>query len=62
MNEYEYLSSRIQELIDSRRLAVSAGQCADMEEYRRVTGEIRGLALALDLIKDRERQQEENND
>lgn len=54
MTEYQFLASELQKLIESRAQSVAEGSCKSIEEYRNTTGIIRGLALAVDLIKDRE--------
>lgn len=54
MTEYQYLAGELQKLIDTRAQSVAEGSCKTFEEYRNTTGIIRGLALAVDLIKDRE--------
>lgn len=54
MTEYQFLASELQKLIESRAQSVAEGSCKTFEEYRNTTGIIRGLALAVDLIKDRE--------
>ena len=54
MTEYQYLAGELQKLIESRAQSVAEGSCKTFEEYRNTTGIIRGLALAVDLIKDRE--------
>ncbi len=53
MTEYDYLVNELEKLIESRAQSVAAGNCQSLEEYRNTTGIIRGLALAVDLIKDR---------
>ena len=53
MTEYQFLASELQKLIESRAQSVAEGSCKTFEEYRNTTGIIRGLALAVDLIKDR---------
>lgn len=54
MNEYDYLCKELQKQIDGKSEFIAAGNCKDFEEYKHVVGVIRGLALAIDLIKDRE--------
>ena len=54
MTEYEYLCTELQKQIDVRANFIAIGNCTSFEEYKHVTGVIRGLALAIDLIKDRE--------
>jgi hypothetical protein len=54
VTEYQFLASELQKLIESRAQSVAEGSCKTFEEYRNTTGIIRGLALAVDLIKDRE--------
>ena len=54
MNEYDYLCNELQKLIGGKSDFIAQGNCKSFEEYRNVAGVIRGLALAIDLIKDRE--------
>jgi len=54
VTEYQFLAGELQKLIESRAQSVADGSCKTIEEYRNTTGVIRGLALAVDLIKDRE--------
>jgi len=54
VTEYQFLAGELQKLIDARAQSVAEGSCKTFEEYRNTTGVIRGLALAVDLIKDRE--------
>lgn len=62
MNEYEYLCKELQKQIDVKANFIAVGNCASFEEYRHVAGVIRGLTLAIDLIKDREQITTEGND
>ena len=54
MTEYEYLCIELQKQIETKSAFIAVGNCASFEEYKHVSGVIRGLALAIDLIKDRE--------
>jgi hypothetical protein len=54
MTEYEYLCTELQKQIDVKANFIAVGNCTSYEEYKNVAGVIRGLALAIDLIKDRE--------
>lgn len=54
MTEYEYLCMEMQKQVDIKSNFIAGGNCSSHEEYKHVTGVIRGLALAIDLIKDRE--------
>jgi hypothetical protein len=54
MTEYEYLCKELQKQIETKSDFIAQGNCKSFEEYRNVAGIIRGLALAIDLIKDRE--------
>ena len=54
MTEYEYLCNELQKQIASKSDFIAQGNCKSFEEYKNVAGIIRGLALAIDLIKDRE--------
>lgn len=49
-------------MIESRAQSVAAGNCKDLEEYRNTTGVIRGLALAVDFIKDREQKTKDSDE
>ena len=49
-------------MIETRAQSVAAGNCKDVEEYRNTTGIIRGLALAVDFIKDREQKLKDSDE
>ena len=53
-NEYEYLCTELQKQIDVKAHFIAGGNCQTYEEYKHVAGIIRGLALAIDFIQDRE--------
>jgi hypothetical protein len=61
MTEYEYVRAKLIEEIDSKSTFIASGNCKNFDEYKHVTGVIRGLALAMDLIKDREQKLEEDD-
>jgi len=61
-NEYEYLCMELQKLISMKSDFIAQGNCKSFEEYRNVAGVIRGLALAIDLIKDREQKTTKDED
>ena len=61
MTEYEFIRLELQKEINSKSEFIAAGNCKTFDEYKHVTGVIRGLALAIDLIKDREQKLEDNN-
>jgi hypothetical protein len=54
MTEYEYLCNELQKQIEGKANFIAIGNCSSYEEYKHVSGVIRGLTLAIDLIKDRE--------
>jgi len=54
MTEYEYIRKELQEDIALKAEFIAAGNCKSFDEYKHVTGVIRGLTLAINLIKDRE--------
>jgi hypothetical protein len=54
MTEYEYLCNELQKQIASKSDFIAQGNCQTYEEYKHVAGIIRGLALAIDFIQDRE--------
>jgi hypothetical protein len=61
MTEYEYIRFELQKEADSKAAFIASGNCQSFDEYKHVTGVIRGLALAIDLIKDREQKLEDDN-
>ena len=62
MTEYEYLAQELKKEIEARAQSVAAGNCKTLEEYRNTTGIIRGLALAVDLIQDREQKVKDSDE
>ena len=62
MTEYQYLAQELEKEIAARAQSVAAGNCKSIEEYRNTTGIIRGLALAVDLIKDREQKLKDSDE
>ncbi len=62
MTEYEYLAKELETMIETRAQSVAAGNCQSIEEYRNTTGIIRGLALAVDFIKDREQKTKDSDE
>ena len=62
MNKYlDYLLNEYKERIDMLQKAVSAGNCANYEEYKYACGQIRGLESACLTITDL-KQRMENSD
>jgi hypothetical protein len=62
VTEYDYLVNELEKEIEARAQSVAAGNCKSIEEYRNTTGIIRGLALAVDLIKDRVQKLEDSDE
>lgn len=54
ISEYDYLCTELQKQVDSKANFIAQGNCQSYEEYKHVAGIIRGLALAIDFIQDRE--------
>jgi hypothetical protein len=54
ISEYDYLCTELQKQVDSKSSFIAQGNCQSYEEYKHVAGVIRGLALAIDFIQDRE--------
>jgi hypothetical protein len=53
MNEYfTYLTKELHERMSMLSEAMARGQCANIEEYRFVVGQFRGLEAACAIIKD----------
>jgi hypothetical protein len=61
MTEYEYIRQELQKEITSKSDFIAAGNCKNFDEYKHVTGVIRGLASAIALIKDREQKIEDSD-
>ncbi len=57
----EYLFDQFRERMQMLTEAVARGNCKDIEEYRFVCGQLRGLEAACGIIKDLE-QKLENSD
>ena len=62
MTEYQYLVQELEAMIETRAQSVALGNCQSIEEYRNTTGIIRGLALAVDFIKDREQKSKDSDE
>ena len=62
MTEYEYLCTELQKQIDVKANFIAIGNCSSYEEYKHVAGVIRGLALAIDLLKDREQKLKDDDE
>jgi len=62
MTEYEYLCIELQKQIEGKSAFIAVGNCTSFEEYKQVAGVIRGLALAIDLIKDREQKLKDDDE
>jgi hypothetical protein len=62
MTEYEYIRLELQKEVTSKSEFIAAGNCKTYDEYKHVTGVIRGLSLAIDLIKDREQKLEDEDE
>jgi hypothetical protein len=62
VTEYQYLAQELQKDIEARAQSVAAGNCQTYEEYRHTAGIIRGLALAVDFIKDREQKVKDSDE
>ena len=62
MTEYEYLCNELQKQVDVKAGFIASGNCQSYEEYKHVSGVIRGLALAIDLIKDREQKLKDDDE
>jgi len=62
VTEYDYLIGELEKDIAVRAQSVAAGNCQSIEEYRNTTGIIRGLALAVDFLKDREQKTKDSDE
>lgn len=62
MTEYQYLVLELNKEIEARAQAVADGGCKTYDQYQNAVGIIRGLALAADLIKDREQSTKDSDE
>ena len=62
MTEYKYLRTELQKQVESKKEFIAAGNCKSFDEYQKVTGVIRGLTLAIELIQDREQKLEDSDE
>jgi hypothetical protein len=62
VTEYEYLVRELNQMIETRAQSVADGSCKTYEEYKHTTGIIRGLALAVDFLKDYEQKLEDSDE
>jgi len=58
----DILIKKVREDIETRRAALTGGQCATFEQYKELTGIIRGLILAEQHIFDLARTMEDSDD
>ena len=62
MTEYEYVRLELQKEVNSKSEFIASGTCKTFDEYKHVTGVIRGLTLAIETIKDREQKLEDSDE
>jgi len=62
MTEYEYVRLELQKEVNSKSEFIASGNCKTFDEYKHVTGVIRGLTLAIETIKDREQKLEDSDE
>ena len=62
MTEYQYLAQELKKEIKVRADAIADGSCKTYDQYQNAVGIIRGLALAVDLIKDREQKLKDSDE
>ena len=62
MDVFELLTSQINEQVAGVEEALVSGRLTSYEEYKRLCGEIRGLLIARDLVKDLKNRMETDND
>ena len=62
MNEYQFLAQELEKEIEARADAIADGSCKTYDQYQNAVGVIHGLALAVNLIKDREQKLEDSNE
>lgn len=62
MTEYDYLVQQIEEKVDVLGDALVGNQAGSIEEYRWMAGQVYGLIVAMNIIKTRAVQKEEDDD
>jgi hypothetical protein len=62
VTEYQYLAQELEKEIGARADAIADGSCKTYDQYQNAVGIIRGLALAVDLIKDREQKLKDSDE
>ena len=62
MTEYEYVRLELQKEVNSKSEFIASGNCKTFDEYKHVTGVIRGLTLAIETLKDREQKLEDSDE
>ena len=62
MTELEYLLKEYKERMDMLTEALARNNVANMEDYRYICGQLRGLEAACAIIADLKQKQEENFD
>lgn len=60
--EYEYLTSKLDEEVESVKSHLANNSARDIEEYRRLCGVVQGLTLAKDIINDLAKRLEQDAD
>ena len=61
-NDYEYLTARLNEEIESVKEHLAGNNASSIEEYRRLCGVVQGLNLAESIIKDLAERREQDAD
>ena len=62
MDAVDAIISKINEQVESINEAITSGRPATFDEYKRLCGEVRGLFLARDIVKDLKKQMENLDD
>jgi hypothetical protein len=62
MNELDYLLKEYKDRMDMLTEALARNNVANMEDYRYICGQLRGLEAACAIIADLKKKQEENFD
>ena len=62
MDIFEAITSKINEQIENVNDAITAGRPTTFDEYKRLCGEVRGLLLAKDIVKDLKNKMENSDD
>lgn len=61
-NDYDFLTAKLDEEVESVKDYLVGNKAVDIEEYRRLCGVVQGLTLAKEIMKDLQKRREQDAD